>query len=416
MLTTSSLNFRFNLVIYKVMATIGVFLVVFPKINLISVPGQSAGLRVDDLLIALLCILVFFMALINAKIHSAQGYILWISSALLSYLMSIFTGQPSSALYVARLVEYYVFFYFGMYATLFYSIEKICFLVLNLNAIAIFLQFFGVWGGFSSDGYVNSVGRCIGLTAGPWEVGFLINSIYVLLRCFKEDAFGWRYFLLFLYTLCLIVLTGARIPLLCHMILFVGIEYKFSQRKSLIVVFIASFLALLFIALLSINNQVVARSQGLFSYDNIETMLDYYNAITVPRIFDGFPDIANGGEATDMSWLIRASHWVVALKTWSLSYIYTLFGVGVGTFGPALDGAWTRIITETGALGIVIYVMYIVRVGMLTSWSKFLTIAIAINMLMIDIHISYKSMAFVLFVTGYLQAYKNKYGRTYTNE
>lgn len=414
---TKSNNFRFNPSIYKVMATIGIFLVVFPKINIISVSGQSAGLRIDDLLIAFMCVFIFFISFINGKMHSAQGYILWISSALLSYLISFITGQPSSVLYVVRLIEYYAFFYFGMYAISFFSIEKICLLILNLNAIAIFLQFFGIWGGFSSDGYVDSVGRCIGLTAGPWEVGFLINSIYVLLRCFKGGGFSQRYVVIFLYSLFLIVLTGARIPLLCHIILFVCAEYKYSHRKSLIVIFIMSFLALLSLVLLSVNNQVVARSQGLFSYDNITTMLDYYHAIDVPKIFDGFPDIANaGGGATDMSWLIRASHWVVALKTWSLSYIYKLFGVGVGTFGPALDGAWMRIITETGILGLIIYVIYLIRVGMLTTWSKFLSVAIAINMLMIDIHISYKSMAFVLFVAGYLQAINNEHKKMYANE
>ncbi len=83
-----------------------------------------------------------------------------------------------------------------------------------------------------------------------------------------------------------------------------------------------------------------------------------------------------------------------------------MIGVGAGSFGNALDGGWLRITTETGIIGLLLFVMFLMRVKRLSPTMSLCVIAFCINMLMIDIYMSYKVMSMMLLLAGYYQKKK----------
>ncbi|MDZ1585307.1 hypothetical protein M2Y02_22055, partial [Klebsiella pneumoniae] len=86
--------------------------------------------------------------------------------------------------------------------------------------------------------------------------------------------------------------------------------------------------------------------------------------------------------------------------------MYWMIGVGAGSFGNALDGGWLRITTETGIIGLLLFVMFLMRVKRLSPTMSLCVIAFCINMLMIDIYMSYKVMSMMLLLAGYYQKKK----------
>ncbi|WP_220527392.1 hypothetical protein [Klebsiella pneumoniae] len=78
----------------------------------------------------------------------------------------------------------------------------------------------------------------------------------------------------------------------------------------------------------------------------------------------------------------------------------------VGSITNALDGGWLRITTETGIIGLLLFVMFLMRVKRLSPTMSLCVIAFCINMLMIDIYMSYKVMSMMLLLAGYYQKKK----------
>jgi len=150
------------------------------------------------------------------------------------------------------------------------------------------------------------------------------------------------------------------------------------------------------------GNQVLSRSRDIFSPANLDYVSNFYGSLPVQGSFD-YADFETVSEVqdTDRSWVIRSTHWMIAVREFSASPILMLVGVGAGTFGPALDGAWTRILTETGLIGLCLYVAFVVRATRLMPGGRLVLFATVVNMAFIDIHLSYKSMAVFLFLMGY---------------
>jgi len=78
-----------------------------------------------------------------------------------------------------------------------------------------------------------------------------------------------------------------------------------------------------------------------------------------------------------------------------------LTGLGFGVFGPALDGGWLRLLVETGFLGLFAYARFLVNVAKKVPFGLYIAIATAINMMFIDMQLSYKGMALLLFLVGF---------------
>jgi hypothetical protein len=75
-------------------------------------------------------------------------------------------------------------------------------------------------------------------------------------------------------------------------------------------------------------------------------------------------------------------------------------GLGPGSLTPALDGGWLRLISETGVVGTVAFLLLMRRISSLSTSCLMAVFALAVNMLMVDSHNAYKVMAFLFFLAG----------------
>jgi hypothetical protein len=82
------------------------------------------------------------------------------------------------------------------------------------------------------------------------------------------------------------------------------------------------------------------------------------------------------------------------------SWTVWIFGVGPGTLGPALDGGWLRLVSETGAVGTVAFLFLMRKISNLSIACSMSVLALAVNMLMVDSQNAYKVMVFLFFLAG----------------
>lgn len=146
----------------QLLAWIGVFLIFIPKMNIISLQADGAGVRLDDvLLFSLLAILaaavLCFGDLRLRKIEAI--FASWVALMVLSNAVNVVFYGRSNVLYSLRFIEYFLFFYFGYYFAKRYSLRNLAKAVLWVNAPIMILQQLGIIGGFASAGYVPGVER-----------------------------------------------------------------------------------------------------------------------------------------------------------------------------------------------------------------------------------------------------------------
>jgi hypothetical protein len=387
---------------------LGVAMLFIPKVNLVSIAGESAGIRIDDVLLFVIFALLL-AGLLLARKRTINGIesitFILIGYMLLSNLVNLHMFGRSSLLYSLRYFEYFVFFYIGRYFfDARYSLARLLYAMLFVNAILIVLQGFAIIGGFSSAGFSQDVSdRAIGLTGGPWELGAILNFCLAIFLFGRNTAGGvpLRIFLI-ACTSALVVLTGARIPALAHIFLISYFVYLQSPNKTYFLGSAAFIGGLVLFAILLIPNPLTERSENLFSMANIEQFQDQYSKASVPdEKFEGWSEMSTADEDTDLSWLTRVARWVIAIKTWTNSPLTLFVGVGPGNWGPALDGGWLRVMSEWGLLGLSIFLVFLYRIAQISRATFAMVMALAINMLFIDIHIAYKSMALFFFLSGY---------------
>ncbi|GAB4007714.1 hypothetical protein GCM10028808_12090 [Spirosoma migulaei] len=393
-------DFKVNL--SSIICYLGIILLFTPKVNLISFADQSAGIRIDDIIISCIAGTTFllFSTIYKKKFSPLELlFYIFVFLGIFSNIINIVFNGQSNLLYSFRNVEYFVFFYIGYFSRTKITITKVSYIYILINGFVIFLQKFALIGGFRSEGYFDNVStRPVGLTGGPWEVGTILMFalcviIYVEVNINKKILFS-------ILVLILLLITGARLPTLSYFIVIGALLFSKSKNKLFLILCVFFIVPLLLVFISQFNNPVIQRSANLFSYSNIDQFLHYYKSIKVESRFIDFPETPFD-ETSDMSWLYRISKWSFAIKYWLNSGVEYIIGLGPGIWGFALDGGWIRILTENGILASVVYIMFLMKVSAMHSALKMIVITLAINMIMIDIHMAYKCMAFFFFAIGY---------------
>jgi hypothetical protein len=385
---------------------VGTCLLFSVKVNLFSVPGQTAGLRLDDALLAGIGLLLSAVFLVSGRVVFRP---LEVKAALVLFVFVIsnffnaFLFSRSNLLYSARFAEYFLFFYIGYYFARSHSLKRVTKWLLGANATVMVLQLLGLVGGYASEEYIaaGNFERVVGLTGGPWEVGTIINfSLAILLTRSRGRSFAVRNLILFLLTFALVLLTGARMGVVAHICIYAVFLIHRAQRPIRVVAAAGGFSVLFVLSIFSIPNPVQARSVNLFSSDNMKAFGDAYRHVTPSREVSAIP--WNDGRSTapdeegsmDASWAIRLVKWTYMLKLWVMTPFAWLIGLGPGVSGPALDGAWLRLLVETGIVGVLTFANFLLSIARLNEVAEGLVIALVINMLMTDTHIAYKAMSF----------------------
>ena len=198
-------------------------------------------------------------------------------------------------------------------------------------------------------------------------------------------------------------------PLLANTILVWFYIARHSRHRAAATVKFFVGILVLCICIFLVPNTLTKRSVNLFSAANIEYFQEAYGSIDPGREPLEFSAITVPDDS-DMSWMMRMVKWVYAIKVWRANPVCWFLGVGPGTWGPALDGGWLRLLTENGVIGLVLFVLMLRCRDCNQSIMGPIRCCLFINMLMIDLNIAYKAMAFVLFVLGYCMSRKSASG------
>jgi hypothetical protein len=378
-------------------------LLFLPKINLFSFRNETAGIRFDDFILLVVISLLLCGWIVNLDFNVDSVAAVGFAVVGVFCTSNLVNPGHSNILYSLRLVEYLVFFWSGKY----FIRRDWDFLLLlkslmGVNFVFIFLQTLGLVGGFTAEGY-QSAGRPFGISAnGPAEMGAFLNLGFAALVFGTQSSKKFWYWCIL--TGLFIFLTGSRSALLAHCILTLGYLYQHSKSKKSFVLRTATISGLLIAVFLAVPNPVSSRSVDLFSRQNFETFSEIYDDIPVDRQFSA---VATGGapedapEGVDISWYMRGYKWAQVAKTmFAESWTVWILGLGPGTLGPALDGGWLRLITETGVVGTAAFLFLMRKIARLSISCFMAVLALAVNMLMVDSHNAYKVMALLFFLAG----------------
>ncbi len=378
-------------------------LLLIPKINLIPFRNETAGIRFDDFILLIVTTLLLCGWISELDFHIDPIPATGLAVVAIFFTSNLINAGHSNFLYSLRLVEYLVFYWAGKYfARSHYDFTSFVELLLGVNCGVICLQYVGIMGGFTADGYESAVDRPFGLSANhPAEMGALLNLAFAALVFGTKTAARFWYWC-GLTGFC-IFLTGSRSALFAHGLLTLVYVYKHSRNKTAFAIRTGAILALLVGVFTVIPNSIGDRSTDLFSAQNVDTFRDAYDAIPTDTHFTGM-DTGDPGEApegVDPSWYMRGFKWAQVVKT-MLTERWTVWimGLGPGSLTPALDGGWLRLISETGVVGTVAFLVLMRRISSLSTACLMAVFALGINMLMVDSHNAYKVMAFLFFLAG----------------
>jgi len=379
-------------------------LLLIPKINLIPFRNETAGIRFDDFI--LLTVITLLLCGWIAELDFSHDPMPAMGFAVVAVFCTsnFINAGHSNFLYSLRLIEYLVFFWSGKYfARCHYDFTSFVELLLGVNCGFIFLQYAGVVGGFTADGYQAAVERPFGLSANhPAEMGAFLNLAFAALVFGTKTAARFWYWCAFT-GLC-IFMTGSRSALFAHCLLTLVYVYKHSRNKTSFALRTVAVFGLLVAVFTAIPNSISGRSTDLFSRQNVDTFRDVYDSIPVDTHFTGFADSGDPGETpegVDPSWYMRGFKWAQVVKTmFAERWTVWILGLGPGSLTPALDGGWLRLISETGVVGTFAFLVLMRRIASLSKACSMAVLALAVNMLMVDSHNAYKVMAFLFFLAG----------------
>lgn len=217
---------------------------------------------------------------------------------------------------------------------------------------------------------------------GPYELG----AVALLLAIIVRDAP-----ILKSMGIAGVVLSGAKASLMGY---FAFLARRLHDIKWVVVIVVVSAaVALLF------GDRIEEFSESLSFFTDVDSMQKMYDSVPVTANFDDYQtqwlqrDNFSAGLDVDMSTGLRLYSWVLAIK--SLTPWNYLFGEGPGYFTSALDSSILRVFVETGLVGIILLWRFIAALLRATRESG-LGIAIAVNMLFVDVLFSARYLVVLL--------------------
>lgn len=383
-----------------------VVLLFLPKINLISFGGETAGIRLDDIVLFAVVVVLFCGWIIELRFKidamPAAAFVM-IGAFCLSNLVNL---DHSNLLYSLRLIEYLVFFWAGKaLVRLQFNFTSAVMLLVGINCAAILLQFCGVIGGFSAEGYRSEVWRAFGISANhPAEMGALLNMSFAALVFEERGKASARFWLWCVLIGVCIFITESRSALAVHGVLTWLYAYRHAKSRAGFVLKSTLVSGTLIAALVLVPNPVRERSTDLLSPQNFEAARELYDSMPAEKQFTGF---LQGGEAedapedVDASWYMRGFKWAYIVKImFTAPWEVWILGLGPGALGTALDGGWLRLLAETGLVGTLAFLTLLQKISNLSRSCAMAVLALAVNMIMVDSQYAYKVMAFLFLLAG----------------
>jgi len=367
---------------------------IFPKIDLISIPTYHQGIRIEDIVVLLL----FFILSYNRKIQINKeelGY-----NFILYFFIFLFSCAVASVYFPQRMVvimrylEYIIIIiYFNRYSINTDSIYKILRIYLLLNLIAVILQQLNMLGELSSLGYEAPANktddRPTGLTGGPWELANCSAIIFFCLLMDQKQSVQLK--LIFsIISIFLIFITSSRTVMVA---MFVALSiYSFQNyinRSKVIFIF------LLLVVIAGVSYVTLSELEINTVYKGIPNLVK--ESIVNQKIP---PLLELDGKLWSLAY--RLKFWLWYYEMYSTNLVTYIFGIGA--VGMYTESAFLRVLFGTGIVGF-IFVLYSMR-----KIHLFMLSFLLISGLTLDLMMSFK-IFFIVFIYFYLinkRAYENR--------
>lgn len=395
-------------------------LLFIPKINLLTFSAdETAGLRIDDLILLCLTPLIFWAGIVTRRPLSAIEK--RIGALLLFSLLSFGINRllvaeellfvDAKLTYALRIFEYFLFFYVGSTLASPKKLTPFLYAFLGLNAVLMIAQKFGLAGQFSNYGYIREYsGRVMGVASFPSEMGAVLNLLFAYLLFIDARRFtGPRLAALVLLFGPLTVMTGSRSALMAMLILFSAKCLMLLRQRSGKTTVIALFsLSIALFGVAAWNSQEIKeRSSALFSKKNVELATRVWQAVDTHYNPTGSEAVRYKSLENDKSWWVRIHKWCYASKLFLEHPECYLQGIGPGFATAGLDGGLLRIAVEYGLVGAALFFSFFSRIASVSIRLKWMIAALLINMLFFDAYLAYKPMSFLFLAAGADQQQKS---------
>jgi hypothetical protein len=325
-------------------------LIIIPKFNLISVPGMSQGVRVDDILICCMFLVAGIQFNLRKQIWGIYFYISFIT--FVGLINNNNEYQFLRVISLARIMEYLVVYSVARYSMDFQSLIRFVKIVFWIEFITMAIQFV--------TGY-SSGERASGTAAGPWEGALLICLSYLI--WYHSDKKTIRTILLYSIALsAMLFMTAARAQLLAMAIILLVYVKKMGAPKLQKIAILVSAISIFIYFLTNIDFEYLNFNRSYYY------VVDNYNEIiravlNENAVFDR--NLANYDiNIYDASLISRIGQWVYYLQSINDAYsrvFAVLFGSGPNSAGINLDGWYIKVFVDFGILGLLFYAFYLAK-------------------------------------------------------
>jgi hypothetical protein len=383
-----------------------VVLLFLPKVNLVSFGGETAGVRLDDIVLFIVVVVLLCGWIIDLRfrVDGIPAVVFAVTGVFcLSNLVNL---EHSNVLYSLRLVEYLVFFWAGKSLVRSrFDFSSAVMLLIAMNCAAIVLQFAHVIGGFAAEGYTSGIARPFGISANhPAEMGALLNLAFAALVFDERNRASRRFWIWCFFVGVCVFITESRSALAVHCVLTWIYAYRHAKSRAGFALKSAFVTGTLVAAVVLVPNPVRERSSDLLLPQNVDVARQLYDSVPAEKQFTGFGEGSEAEDApqdVDVSAYMRGFKWIYVTKImFTAPWPVWILGLGPGALGPALDGGWLRLLAETGVVGTVAFLTLLRKISGLSASCAMAVLALVANMVMVDSQNAYKVMAFLFLLAG----------------
>ena len=361
------------------------FILNFPKVNLIGIGGISQGIRIDDILILLIVLTNLHRISIDKTKLIIFCYITF------TYLFS-FIHQSDSIYSKYIHLHYFKFLeYFFLYLVLLKKLNQK--LILKIAIYTLIIQSLFVLSFIFSDTFLNAISlasRAAGTTAGPWELTMMLSVLYfIIYDYFKKLGLNFFIFISFLILCFAIFAAKSRIVI-------IAIIITFMLRKWKLLFLFFPVLTLGYLLYINFLKSEVSLELGYFQIQTSLNFLRDYGYIIIKNWMSGDFYLGEGGTYFDKSTLIYDPSLVGRLQQWGryleiminsdLKIMAILFGRGPGSGGVINDGMYIKILVDFGLIGLIGYLAFMITIFIKKKEVRLLIIFISICCITLDFY------------------------------
>jgi hypothetical protein len=380
--------------------------------RVILIHTAGSGLRIDDVLILIAFLLLLFRGDLRRTTRPLPFniYLGFVAISVISVAWNAAMGRVDpfiSCLFVARLLQYMVFYYLGYrIAKNGIRITRLLSYYLAFLCAIVPLQMLGLLPVLGSFGDITS--RAVGNTNGPYELA----AVGAFLLCYlgyssPKKTKG-------VFSILLVLLSASRITFIATALSVAKVILWKSRSRAILILRVVG-LGLVgcvaFLVLHSTSSNLPGTQDGVIGRlttaastgISLNTLGAAYGAAAVYHnstdysqgAFSDADAEANQGGG-DVSGLTRVFRWTSLIKSTLNGLDTILIGLGPSFGSIAVDGYFVRVFVETGVLGLLVFCWFAKSVlawGKTYSWTfREYVLILLVTGCFIDIFVSYKPM------------------------